>query len=228
MVALAALFALFAVLAARAAAGWPAWMFGALSVVSLACAAAMGRNPRLAAEAAAAFLTPDDGHWIDPDDPLFLRARARARETTDLMLSLHRSHPGEVLVKLPWKTDHGETERVWAGLRGADGTRLLVRMVSQPVAHDGPVPEDLRVPVDGIDDWCLQAEDGVRGAWSVQAELAMARRAGLQVPAHIAEMQGRFLDPLEAWARPPGGAQSAPLEGRSGESGHASESHRSA
>lgn len=197
-VALGVLFAGFAVLAARAASGWPVWMFGTLSVVTLTYAAAMWRNPRLAAEAAAAFVTPEDGIWIDPQDPLFLRAQARARETTDLMLSLHRIHPGEVLVKLPWKTDRGETERVWAELHGADGTQLLLRLVSRPLAHDGPVPEELRVPVDGIDDWSLQAADGVRGAWSVQAELAMARRAGLPVPAHIAQMQGRFLDPLDA------------------------------
>lgn len=196
MAALAVPFAVFAVLAARASQALPAWVFGALSAACLASSVAMWRNPRLAAEAAAAFLTPGEGLWIDPQDPLFLRARARASQTNDLMMALHGRFPGEVLVKFPWQTDSGKTERVWGGLQAADGQDLMVRMVSRPVAHDGTVPEVLRVPAGGIDDWLLETEDGVHGAWSVQAELTLAQREGVRVPDHVAAMQGRFLDPL--------------------------------
>jgi hypothetical protein len=197
MVVVAGLFAVLAALAARASQTWPAWVFGALSAVCVASAVAMWRNPRLAAEAAAAFLTPEEGLWIDPQDPLFLQARARATQTNDRMMALHRRFPGEVLVKLPWQTDGGKTERVWAELHSADGQDLMVRMVSRPVAHHGAVPEALRVPAEGIDDWLLETEEGVHGAWSVQAELALAQREGVRVPDHVAAMRGRFLDPLE-------------------------------
>ncbi len=197
MWAIAGLFALFAALGTRAAAPWPAWLFGALSALSAGLALAMWRNPQLASEAAAAFATPEEGQWLDPEDPLLLEARARARQSVERMLALHSRHRDKVLVKLAFKTDNGEVERVWAELGGVQGNQLRVRLVSRPLAQDGPVPDELRVPMEEIDDWVLQEDAGVHGAWSVQAELAIAQRSRRPVPAHVAEMRGRFLDPLE-------------------------------
>jgi hypothetical protein len=79
----------------------------------------------------------------------------------------------------------------------ARATQTNDRMMALHPGFPGAAAEALRVPAKGIDYRLLETEDGAHGAWSVQAEIALAQRKGVRVPGHVAALQGRFPDLLE-------------------------------
>ena len=132
------------------------------------------------------------GSFVKPDDPLWSAAVARARETAQEMQQLHAA--GHlVLVKFPFQTDQNEREHVWGSVLGVSEQALRVNLETPPRRHRGKAPSELTVPIAELEDWQVELPDGsIRGGFTTQAEIELARREGRPVPAHIAGMEGRF------------------------------------
>lgn len=52
-----------------------------------------------------------------------------------------------------------------------------------------------RLPLSALGDWQVERRDGrIRGGFTTQLEIALARRDGRHIPDHIANMEKRFVD----------------------------------
>ena len=137
------------------------------------------------------------GMWIDPDDPLNVKARAMAvstfKEATEL--AVRESLP--IRVKYPFKTDTDQTERIWGYVMSFDEAEIVADIETNPISQFGWIPDSVTFPVADLDDWTIELPDGkIRGCFGVQAEIILREREGGKVPKHIREMQSEFVDKL--------------------------------
>jgi hypothetical protein len=98
-------------------------------------------------------------------------------------------------VKYEIKTTEGTTEHVWGELQFLGEDSFRATLETPPVT--GKLVEDMAesMPLSALDDWLVLMPDGtVRGAFTLQVELEIAKREGLKVRPHIAALDGRFLD----------------------------------
>ena len=111
---------------------------------------------------------------IDPDDPLFAAAAARARQEIERLERGLLEGGREAYVKFPAPNRAGGVEHVWALAHSLEGDSFTVTIVNEPLQplEDGR-PRQL-VGKAEIDDWMLVASDGTtEGGYS---HLAMAKR----------------------------------------------------
>ena len=134
------------------------------------------------------------GSFVKPDDPLWSAATARARETVSDMRQLHTN--GQlVLVKFPFQTNTGGREHVWGSVMALSGDSVRVNLETLPRQHRGSAPGELTVPLAELEDWQVEMPNGsIRGGFTTRAEIEIARREKRPVPAHIADMERRFID----------------------------------
>lgn len=135
------------------------------------------------------------GMWIDPADPLFAAATQKARASVDLLRQLHALHSAEIGIKFPFRTDSGEREHVWGTLLAIGESEFTTRIETPPIAHAGPLPDSLSVPLDELEDWHLTLPDGeIRGSFTTQAEIQIRIRDGDPVPPQLANLAPYFVD----------------------------------
>ncbi|MFN7844353.1 MAG: hypothetical protein ACK5N9_21755, partial [Pirellula sp.] len=98
-------------------------------------------------------------------------------------------------VKYELKTSEGTTEHVWGELQflGEDSFRATLET---PLVAGEPIDDITEgMPLSALEDWVVTLPDGtVRGAFTMQVELEVAKREGLPLLPHIAAMDGRFCD----------------------------------
>jgi uncharacterized protein YegJ (DUF2314 family) len=157
--------------------GWPALMFALYGRFSL--------HPTIDDS-----ITP-----IANDDPLWLAALQRARETIPILRELHLKHKGEIAVKFPFRTDKGETEHLWGRLLDIRERDMWLTVLTPPIAHDGIRPEHVKVSVADLEDWQLDLPDGkVRGGFSTKAQMEIYRRDRRVLPLKIRDREKDFVD----------------------------------
>ena len=74
---------------------------------------------------------------IDENDPLLIEARKAARDSIPQMLELFKDAKEFTRVKIPFVSNSGETEHLWAELLSVDGSTINVRYSTPPVTHTG-------------------------------------------------------------------------------------------
>ena len=115
--------------------------------------------------------------------------------TIPTLRELHASSQQPAWVKYAIANAAGETEHVWGELQVIDTTSFRATLET-PLR--GGAPNDrppFTLPLSVLEDWQLQLPDGrIRGGFSTQAEIALARRTGQPIPGHVAAMEGRFVD----------------------------------
>jgi hypothetical protein len=145
-------------------------------------------------------------HWlrgdgpipIDPKDPLWRLSTSRAQATFAVMKELFSDKSLQVLVKYPMTPASGQREHVWGLLIDLSDSEMKVTLETPPVTGDQTPPKDLKVPVNELEDWQVQLPDGkIRGGFTTQAQMSIAKRAKLRLPWYIRQMEGRFVDVLE-------------------------------
>lgn len=111
---------------------------------------------------------------IEPDDALFLDAKARARREVGRLRRGLADGGKEAYVKFPAQTQSGAVEHIWALVHSLEGNRLTVSIINEPVE---PLKDDRprqSVMMDLIEDWMLVHQDGVtEGGFT---HLAMAKK----------------------------------------------------
>ena len=135
------------------------------------------------------------GAYIDTSQPAWVEAVAKARAAVPTLRELFAQRETPVDVKYALQNSAGDTEHVWGELLeladdefSADLRTPFIRgrLVSSP---------PFRLPLSALEDWQAELPDGrIRGGFTTQLEIALARRAGRHVPDHIANMEKRFVD----------------------------------
>jgi hypothetical protein len=72
---------------------------------------------------------------LDEDDPLMIEAREQARASIPRMLELFAGAKEHTHVKVPFVSNGGATEHLWADLLSVDGDRIHVRYTTPPATH---------------------------------------------------------------------------------------------
>jgi hypothetical protein len=135
------------------------------------------------------------GMLIDPNSIEWTTAVSKARSTLPILHELHETDNNAAWVKYEVKTTEGTTEHVWGELQylGEDSFRATLET---PLVTGEPVDDmNEALPLSALEDWLVTLPDGtVRGAFTMQVELEVAKREGLAILPHIAAMDGRFCD----------------------------------
>jgi hypothetical protein len=112
------------------------------------------------------------------------------------MRSLHATYGTDLFVKYPLTAKNGEVEHVWGPLLDSTNDPIMVGLATPPVGGIKHAPP-FGVPSGDLEDWQLVLPDGkVRGGFTTQAQIELARKGGWPVPHNISHMEGKFLDVL--------------------------------
>lgn len=134
------------------------------------------------------------GTFIDPTDPLWVRAVARARDTLPTLRELHQARE-DCGVKFAFQTDGGTNEHVWGELVEIGETSFRATIETPPIGHRGPLPKVVELPFDALEDWIVQYPDGrIRGGFTTLAEIMIRERDGLPLPPHVAGFKSHLID----------------------------------
>jgi hypothetical protein len=135
------------------------------------------------------------GAYIDIDSPMWAEAVAKAHASVPALRELFAAKVGPIGVKYPLATTSGETEHVWGELLGIDQTTFRATLETPMLAGSPATLGPYELPLSALEDWQVALPDGtIRGGYTTQAEIALARRAGRPIPRHIAGLEGRFAD----------------------------------
>lgn len=135
------------------------------------------------------------GIFIDPDSIEWKNALSKAHSTLTILRELCEADAGFGWVKYGIKTTEGTTEHVWGELQFLGEDSFSATLETPPVTGKPFNDMTERLPLSALDDWMVMLPDGsVRGAFTIQVELEIAKREGLPVMPHIAAMDGRFRD----------------------------------
>jgi len=132
---------------------------------------------------------------VATEDPLMREASEKARAAVGEMRKLFAEPGREVMVKYPLETTTGEIEHVWGVLTALTETEMTVTLITPPMGGKPKTPPPFTMPLDKLDDWHVRLPDQrIRGGFTTQAQIRIARRAGQKVPAEIEAMQSQFID----------------------------------
>lgn len=92
---------------------------------------------------------------IDEKDPLMIAAHRKARETTPQLLELFTDAKEFTRVKIPFVSNSGVTEHLWADLLSVEGSKINVRYLTPPVTHSGKLERLHTHDVSDIEDWVI-------------------------------------------------------------------------
>jgi hypothetical protein len=99
-------------------------------------------------------------------------------------------------VKYPVVTASGQIEHVWGRIVDLGGETFKATLETQTLNKLASKPP-FEVSVGELEDWQLVLPDGtIRGGFTTQAQMAMAKRAGHSLPAALSDTEGRFIDHL--------------------------------
>lgn len=133
---------------------------------------------------------------VPDDDPLLLKARARAQETRDVMLGLFPEHTDSTTVKVPFTTDGGQTEHIWCDLLAVDGDTMKTHIRTYPHTQTTKISLDQDFPLSEMEDWQVELRDGtLRGGYSFAVFFRQAREeGGGALPPELEDQHARYLD----------------------------------
>jgi hypothetical protein len=135
------------------------------------------------------------GSFVDTDSPEWREAAAKAQASIPLMRELFDAGQYLVGVKYTLLNSHGEREHVWGEVLALSDDSVTATLET-PLRRGRPtgVPP-FRTPLSELADWQVQLPDGtVRGGFTTRLDIKLAREQGLQIPAHMLAMEGRFAD----------------------------------
>lgn len=135
------------------------------------------------------------GTYVDPSSPDWHEATARAQASIALLRELHASGRAPVWVKYPLTNAKGETEHVWGELQQIDDILFRATLETPLIGGAPSTSPPYELGLSALEDWQVEMPDGsIRGGFTTQVEIAMARKNGRHVPSHAARMEGRFVD----------------------------------
>jgi uncharacterized protein YegJ (DUF2314 family) len=130
---------------------------------------------------------------IDNNDPLMIEARRRAAESVPQMLSLFNGEEGFTRVKIPFVSNSGETEHLWADLLRVEGPTMHVRYLTPPASHTGKLEPLQAHAIGDIEDW-VYTKDPKRyvGGYSMRVMFKRGREQWGDLPPQLKEEEAKY------------------------------------
>ncbi|MBD8528097.1 DUF2314 domain-containing protein [Pseudomarimonas arenosa] len=131
---------------------------------------------------------------IDQDDPLMTEAIAQARAGLGQFRRLLDEHPRAGSVKLPFDSNSGETEFIWAEVKLIEDDQVEVLYSTPPVSHSGRIERQQRHPLSDIVDWVVELPGGMRrGGYTMRVMFQRAREQWGKLPAELQAEEEKYL-----------------------------------
>jgi hypothetical protein len=135
------------------------------------------------------------GIYVDPDSEVWQEALSKAQQTIPLLRTLRGEVTEPILIKYAIPSATGAIEHVWGELLQLDESIFRVTLETPMLSGDAPSHPPFELPISAIEDWVVTLPDGsIRGAFTTQAEIQLAKASGQTLPDHVAAMEGRFCD----------------------------------
>lgn len=135
------------------------------------------------------------GAYIDTSQPAWIEAVAKARAAVPTLRELFAQREAPVDVKYSLQNSAGDTEHVWGELLELADDEFSADLRTPLIRGRLVSPPPFRLPLSALEDWQVELPDGrIRGGFTTQLEIALARRDGRHVPDHVANMEKRFVD----------------------------------
>lgn len=132
---------------------------------------------------------------IDTQDPIWIAAIARARDTLPRFRELADQRPNDAFVKYPLKTTAGAVEHVWGQVLSIEGDTVVASIETPPIDGAPATPPPYNLTAADIEDWRVESGDGkIYGAYTARAQFEYARKHGHDIPAHMLEIERRLVD----------------------------------
>ncbi len=132
---------------------------------------------------------------IDPNSVEWIDATKKAKATLSIAKSLFEEKPGSVLVKFPVTNSLGDQEHIWGELLELTEDSFTATMENSLVEGGPDDDPPFTMPINVFEDWLVFQSDGsIRGGFTIQAEIAMARAEGKRPAGQAAEFEGKFVD----------------------------------
>jgi hypothetical protein len=81
-------------------------------------------------------------------------------------------------------------------LTSLDDSTMTVTLATKPINAVSARPP-FNVPIADLEDWQIVIPSGqIRGGFTTQAQIVIAKRSGSSLPSHIAELESHFVDRL--------------------------------
>ena len=132
---------------------------------------------------------------IDPNSAEWVEATRKAQASIQTARSLLEESPDSVLVKFPVTNSCGDREHVWGELLELTEETFTATMENSLVEGSPENDPPYTMSYDHLEDWVVfQPEGSIRGGFTIQAEIAIARAAGKRPAGQAAEFEGKFID----------------------------------
>jgi uncharacterized protein YegJ (DUF2314 family) len=131
---------------------------------------------------------------IDDDDPAMLAARQQARESLSQFRALITSDAKESQVKVPFKTNGGQTEHLWAEVLSIAESAVTVRYLTPPVSHTGQLEREHVHPISDIEDWAVINRQGkIHGGYTQRVMFQRAREQWGALPPELEKQASQYV-----------------------------------
>lgn len=133
---------------------------------------------------------------IAKDDPLMREASMKAKNSVALLRTIFEERPKDTYIKIPFTTNSGHVEHVWAKLLRLEAKAFSAQILTAPAQHRGPLPVPYEGSIDDLEDWQVEMPDGhIRGGFSMRVMFLRAKQHyGERVPADLETQMERYVD----------------------------------
>lgn len=131
---------------------------------------------------------------IDDGDPAMLSAQAKAQESLDRFRALFESEAKESQVKVPFATNGGQIEHLWAEVLRLGEASVTVRYLTPPVSHTGKLDRVHEHPVSEVEDWVVVDRLGqIHGGYTQRVMFERAREQWGRLPPELEKQASRYV-----------------------------------
>ena len=135
------------------------------------------------------------GMHVDTSSQPWAAAISRTQASIPTLRQLFADGGAPIDVKFPLQNSKGEVEHVWGELLALSDETFTADLRT-PMLRGRPISEaPFQIPLAALEDWQVELPDGrIRGGFTTQLEISLAREQGRAIPAHIESMARRFVD----------------------------------
>lgn len=130
---------------------------------------------------------------IDNNDPLMIEARIKASESIPQLRELFNDAKEFARVKVPFVSNSGETEHLWAELLSIDDNTIHVRYMTPPVSHSGKLERLHFHPVTDIEDWVFTKDPNKYvGGYSMRVMFKRGKELWGELPPELQREEKKY------------------------------------
>lgn len=130
---------------------------------------------------------------MEPDEPLMLEAISAARGSLDEFRRLMAADNRGARVKVPFRTDTGADEQLWADVLAVVDPDVEVHLTTDPVSQRGSFAKVRRYALTDLLDWQVELPDGrYAGGYTMRAMFRKGREQWGTLPGTLEAEERRY------------------------------------